>query len=120
MLRICLSLFLIGTLFLPPGICVCAANTAHVKEQSDSSSSRDDDQSPDSHEDHLPDCPALESRQQLTQSEVEPQWFGPVHHATHCLWDPIRASNFSFAYPSAAENKFAATPLHILKRVLLV
>ena len=119
MLRSCLNLLLICLLFLPSGICVCAATTTHSEEKTVSTSSHDDGL-PDSHEDHFPGCPALEPSQQVTRPEVKPQTIVPVHNATLCFWQPIRASEFGFAYPSAAENGFAATPLHILKRVLLV
>lgn len=123
MLRCCLNPLLIALLFLPPGICVCAATTTQGEDNSVSSSSHDGglpDSHPDHHPDHLPGCPALERAPQATPPELKPQLIGPVQYATHLFRRTIWTNEFRLAYHGAPENGFAATPPHILKRVLLI
>lgn len=120
MLRAWLSSLLISLIFLPPGICVCAA-TSHLptNEILDRSASQEDGL-PDSHEHHAPGCPAIGSDQQAPRPEVKVQPLAPEHEAALPCWVLTNRGEFSLALPSVAESGFAATPLHILQRILLI
>ena len=114
MLRTWLSSLLISLLFLPPGICVCAS-TPQLQPMS-----VPDDGLPDSHEDHIPGCPALGPSQQAPRPDVKVQPLVSEHDGMLLSWSPTSGSEASFALPAAAEDGFAATPLHILQRILLI
>lgn len=120
MLRIWLSSLLISLLFLPPGICVCAATPCLQTVGNLQRSASQEDGLPDSHEHHAPGCPSLGPDQQAPRPTVKVQPLAPEHEAMLPCWMPTDGSEFSLGLPSGAESGFAATPLHILQRILLI
>ena len=120
MLRTWLSSLLISLLFLPPGICVCAATPHLQTKENQVRSTSQEDGLPDSHEHHAPGCPALGPDQQAPRPDAKVQPLVPEHEATLPCWMPIGGNEFTDFLPGAAESGLAATPLHILQRILLI
>lgn len=120
MLRTWLTSLLISLLFLPPGICVCAATACLQPNQNQDGASSQEDGLPDSHKHHIPGCPAMGPDQQAPRPEAKVQPLVPEQGTMLPCWTPSGESEFSLALPSAAESGIAATPLHILQRILLI